>query len=184
MNKKWKSGCDLRSWLYVTQHRHGLLLHTLFQDLSRKSQQTSNSTPSLQVRLLKTATSRILPTSFTRSRNHNDDDDDDDNDTLHIIQSVLQWKYFKHTLEQVQDLPGLSTGNYLMIPRQLYIPFTVATWQDEDVQRNGKVWESYIRWTSWFTQQYFCFMFRTPAILTKDFQRYPKNFHANAATVP
>jgi hypothetical protein len=36
--------------------------------------------------ILKTASSRILPTCFTRSPNHNDDE----NDTLHIIQCVLQ----------------------------------------------------------------------------------------------
>jgi len=29
---------------------------------------------------------------FTRSPNHNDDDN---NDTLHIIQCMLQWEYFK-----------------------------------------------------------------------------------------
>jgi hypothetical protein len=41
--------------------------------------------------ILKTATSRILPTCFTRSPNRNDDE----NNTLHIIQSVLQLKQFK-----------------------------------------------------------------------------------------
>jgi hypothetical protein len=51
MYKKWKGGHNWRSWYYVKERRHGLPLQKLFQDLSQKWQQTSNSRPRLQLRL-------------------------------------------------------------------------------------------------------------------------------------
>jgi hypothetical protein len=54
----------MQAWLIVAD-TIPRFISKVTTNLKQQTQQTSNSRPSLQLRLLKMATSRILPTSFT-----------------------------------------------------------------------------------------------------------------------